>query len=67
MKVSDLILFLEELMTTGDYEVKAFHHEGGNSLRGYVGPIDDSSFFVDKKNKVIVIGIAWAYKKFDMT
>ena len=55
MKLSELIELLENIKhNRGDCEIKAFHHEGGSSLRAYPDKIDIDSF-VDYEG-VLTIG-----------
>jgi hypothetical protein len=55
MIISELINLLEEIkLERGDVEIKAFHHEGSNSLRASPCDIDRDSF-VDNES-VLTIG-----------
>jgi len=55
MKISALIKLLEEIKSDcGDCEIKAFHHEGGNSLRAYPDEIDRDSFV--ENDGILIIG-----------
>ena len=57
MKISELIKLLEEVKNVkGDCTIKAFHHDGANSLRAYPQDIKPNSFVDNGKDGLIIGG-----------